>query len=724
MVELSGKVASVQFRNDDSGYTVMKLNTNGKGGQKTLLALAGVTVVGVISPAPQLDEQLLLHGDWTTHPKYGEQFKVQRVGRRALAQSGEALVAYLASGIFPGIGPAIAQAIVDKFGDKTQDVITDTPERLAEVKRVTDKMAGEIGQKWREHEAERDTMTWLCNLGLSTAIAIRIYRTYNGEARAKIEENPYQLARDVDGIGFQKADEIARLVLDDYRPDLPYRVQAGIRHALALAANDGHCYLPRPLLLQQASELLRVPQPTIEPILKRMEFEMKEIVADGEPKMIYLSGLLRAEQQAAQRLKAIAASKDDSLDNIRDRVKTLIAEIEIQLSFKLTDLQMEGVETALLNKVTVITGGPGVGKSTCLKAITDVLRASKHSVSLCAPTGRAAKRLGEATKRSASTIHRLLEFDPVMWSFKRDEHDPIHDDMFIVDESSMIDVSLFNHLLAAIPEDAHLLLVGDADQLPSVGAGDVLRDIIKSGAFPVVRLNKIFRQAETSKIVSNAHRINQGQAPTLDAAPDWLYVEANGQEQIQAAIVKLVGDLLPSKGIPVLSDVQVLAPMYRGAAGVNDLNRLIRDRLNPAKASDKADRKFRAGDRVLQLKNNYELEVFNGDMGTVRMFDPDNKILVVEMDGRMVEYPSTDFDQLTLAYACTIHKSQGSEYPVVIIPVTMGHYVMLRRNLIYTGITRGKKLVILVGEKKAIHTAVSRVDASNRFTRLADRLKG
>ncbi len=716
MADLSGKVSSITFHSEESGYTVMKLDT-AKTNQRSMFSTV-VTVVGTFSPAPQPDEELQLGGTWKKHPKYGDQFQVERITGRKIALTNDALEAYLASGLFPGIGPGKANSIVTKFGDKTGDVISKEPAKLAEVKGITSELATQIAEKWKEHEAARETMSWLCNLGLSVAIATRIYKTYGDGSIKTVKANPYTLARDVDGIGFQRADEIARLVLPDWSAGSVLRLQAGIIHTLKESRSEGHCYLPRPTLVTKASEILHITEESISTVLDGMK-----LLLVFEEDRVYLPWLHLTEREVADKLNTMLQKPESFLSDLKPKLESLRTEAEKKLGFALTDQQRQAVMMALSNKISIITGGPGVGKSTILKLITDILKVAEDdkTFALAAPTGRAAKRLAEATKQPASTIHRLLgyKYDPAGGYFEYDENHPLGVDMVVIDEASMLDLSLFRSLLVALKPGTHLLLVGDVDQLPSVGAGDVLRDMIRSQRFPVTTLKVIFRQGKDSRIVSNAHRINQGQMPDLTNTPDFIFAEADNPTAMQATIVDLVCNQLPKAGCSPVKDVQVLSPMYKGEAGVNVLNQVLRERLNPGKA----ERKFKAGDKVMQLVNNYELEVFNGDVGFVRDYDKEDKTTKIEMDdGRVVLYPSKYIEQLTLAYACTVHKSQGSEYPIVVLVVSNAHYIMLKRNLIYTGITRGKKLVVVVGEKRAIQMAVHRADDSKRFTSLVDRL--
>lgn len=734
MAQVAGKVEKIIYRSPDSGFTVFTV-TPGTGEQPALLS-EQMTFVGQFMPAPTRDEEMIVNGEWADHPKFGKQLKVSEIVARKVGQTPEAMRAYLSSGIFPGIGPAKAAAIVAQFGEQTERILTHEPVRLAEVKGISPEKAGGIGNMWAENKASREVMTWLCGLGLSMAFAARIYKKYGAKTRERVTSAPYDLAFDISLIGFQRADEIARKVLPDWTPTAPGRLKAGIIHALKKATQDGHVYVPEQKLVERAADLLKIGQGSMQPIqailaamLAEPDPHIKSIEKHAD-KPIYLWKLYEAERLIARRLNVLAHTDEAStLGEVT--VADAVRKAEAALSFELTDQQRDAAIMALSNRVSIITGGPGVGKTTILKLITDVLKPDEETkfdgveMALCAPTGRAAKRLSEATDQPAATIHRLLEFGPDytgVFMFQRHELNPLHAGMIIVDEASMLDTLLTHSLLKAIENGAHILFVGDVDQLPSVGAGNVLNDIIQSEQFPVARLSTIFRQAQQSQIVTNAHKINQGHRPDLTIAPDFLHVEIGETGRIGPQIVNIVCDKLAARGYDPANDVQVLAPMYRGDAGVNTLNQLLRARLNPPKLG-KPERKFRPGDKVMQLRNDYGKGVHNGDVGFVEHIDKGDEKLYVRIDGRRVEYSFSDLNDLTLAYCCTVHKSQGSEYPVVVMVVSNAHYIMLRRNLLYTGITRGKRLVITVGTKKAIGIATNRADDSKRWTGLTEFLK-
>jgi len=737
MIEITGVVDGIRYHSDITGWTVLRLKP-----EQQHMFHSTITAVGEFNPKPLDDEELTLQGQWGQHPQYGEQFQVIRVVGRKSPQTRDGLVAYLASGLFPGIGTAIAARIVEHFGNDTADVFDHGPMRLAEVKGITPDKAAAIAKVWREERDARAVMTYLCGLGLTTRMAGRIYNTYQEKTIDKVRDNPYRLAWDVDGIGFRRADEIARITLN-YAGDDPRRIEAGILHALKEAHGDGHVYLPNRELQNQAADLLGVAdQKRIANVLagmvKRDLFggptrDAKVVVdeSSGTESNVYLPQLHHAEQNAAQRVAAINRANSGQIAS-PDKLATLIAETEYDMGLTLTAQQRDAVLMALTNKVSVITGNPGVGKSLLLRAVVHVLQACDVSFTQCAPTGRAAKRMIEATGAQAATIHRTLQFQPGRFGggfFQKNERDPLDTAAVLVDECSMVDLSLFNNLLKAVPNRARLLLVGDIDQLPSVGPGNVLRDLIDSQTLPVARLDTIFRQDERSKIITSAHAINAGRMPhTANDSDDFFFFAAESQEDIRDRIVELVSQRLPEAfGYDPLRDVQVLSPMYRGEAGVNALNHRLQQALNPPsllRAEHKTGRRtFRVGDKVMQLKNNYTLDVFNGDMGFIRAVDTLNKKLIVAIEGREVTYEFKALDQLAHAFACTIHKSQGSEYPAVVMPVTTAHAIMLRRDLLYTGVTRGKQTVVLVGSRRAIGIAVHTAVAEKRHSALARRLQ-
>jgi exodeoxyribonuclease V alpha subunit len=621
-----------------------------------------------------------------------------------------------------GVGPVYAKKLVRSFGEKVFDIIETTPDRLREVAGIGPVRAASILSAWSEQKAVREIMVFLHSHGVGTARAVRIFKTYSSDAIQIMSENPYRLARDIRGIGFKTADVIALKL--GIEKTATIRVRAGISYALTEAMDEGHCGLPTEELVPLAEKLLEVPQQLVRTAL---ELELREgaVIGDkvGETPCVFLAGLYRAERTIANRLVRLAEDTPPwpSIDPNK-----ALPWAERQIGFVLAESQVAAIRLALKSKVLVITGGPGVGKTTIVKAILRILAAKGTDPRLCAPTGRAAKRMTEATGYEAKTIHRLLEVDPRSGGFRRSEDNPLDCDLLVVDEASMVDVLLMQALLKAVPDKAALLVVGDIDQLPSVGPGQVLADIISSGAVPVVRLTEVFRQAAQSRIITAAHRINQGAIPDLSPPgtdSDFYFVQVEDPETAVARIVELAKTRIPKRfGLDPIRDIQVLCPMNRGGVGARSLNIELQAVLNPA-GDEKVERfgwTFAAGDKVMQIENDYDKEVYNGDIGTINRVDPDAGEVVVTFDGRSVTYGFGELDMLVPAYAATIHKSQGSEYPAVIIPVLTQHYAMLQRNLLYTGVTRGKRLVVLVGQKKAIAIAVRNVGGRKRWSKLAE----
>jgi exodeoxyribonuclease V alpha subunit len=650
-----------------------------------------------------------------------------------IPSSEEGIVNYLSSGLVKGIGPRTAQKIYDHFGEDTLKILERDPSRLDEVYGLKTDLAKKLITAWAENQAVRQTMIYLQGYGISSKMAVHIHNEYGAETVAKVKENPYRLADDVFGIGFIKADAIAQKM--GTAIDSPNRVRAGLYFTLNKLASEGHTYAPRELLLDTAVELLKVDNrtlidTTLEQELKVGELHTEAFSGDGmPPQAIYLPVYYASERGAARLLRTIADSPS-SLIGAWKTVKwpTFLAELARKNNVSLTDQQQGAVKAALTSKVSVLTGGPGTGKTTTLQMVINGLDSAKRSFKLASPTGRAAKRLSEATGHPASTIHRMLGYAPD-GGFLIDEDEPLAADMVIVDEASMIDLVLFYHLLKAIPANTHLMLVGDVDQLPSVGAGNVLRDVIESGLAHVTRLDTIFRQSEDSLIVVNAHKVNHGEAPQINnKSADFFFFREEDPQAAAELVVDIVQNRLPEKfGVDPMDDIQVIAPMYRGPAGVNALNDMLQMALNSSSSKAEkriAGRLFRAGDKVMQIKNNYEKEVFNGDIGRIRGIDFDFNLIEVVMDGRIVEYDYTEAEELTHAYCISTHRSQGAEYPVVVIPLLTQHYMMLQRNLLYTAITRAKQTCVLVGAHKAIHMAVQNNKVSERYSGLLARLKG
>ena len=718
LVRLSGQIERVTYTNPENGYTIAKVKVYGR---QDLVAVVGAIV------DPQPGAILKMAGEWTTHPRFGEQFKVVFY-ETAVPATVYGIEKYLGSGLIKGIGPVMAKRIVKIFGEKTLDVIEQEPDRLVEVPGIGRGRIGMIKQTWAEQKDIREVMVFLQSQGVSSGYASKIYKAYGKDSIAVVKENPYRLAYDIWGIGFLTADRIAEKL--GFAKDSPLRAQAGLLYALHELADEGHVFSPTEKLLETAAKLLQIEnEPLLRSALGQLAAERRVVVEPvplrgQEVEATYIAGYNLAEKKAASRLLSLARAKA-SLREVK--VDAAIAWAEQKSGLTLADRQREAVACALRGKVMVITGGPGTGKTTILKAILGIYGAISRRILLAAPTGRAAKRMSEATGLEARTIHRLLAFDVRNMRFKMDEKNPLDCDLLVLDEVSMVDLLLFHHLLKAVPRGAKLLLVGDADQLPSVGAGQVLQDVIDSGAVPVVRLNEIFRQARQSAIVTGAHRIIQGQVPFFDNKPssDMFFIEKAEPEDVLETIISLAKTRLPrSYGLDPLADIQVLAPMNRGSVGTAKLNEALQQALNPHGTQvARGMHAFRVGDKVMQIRNDYDREVYNGDIGLVRAIDAEAQELTVEIDGRDVVYAFTDLDELVLAYAVTIHKSQGAEYPAVIIPVTTQHYVMLQRKLVYTGVTRGKKLVVLVGTKKALAMAVRNNRSVRRYSALAERLR-
>jgi exodeoxyribonuclease V alpha subunit len=731
---LIGTVERITYYNEENGYTVAQLVPEGRA--------YTVTVIGnLLDVSP--GENLRLHGGWTQHPRYGRQFQVERY-TTVLPATAAGIEKYLGSGLIKGIGPVTARRIVRRFKLDTLRIIEEEPQRLREVLGVGKHRAAVIERAWEEQKAIKEVMLFLQSHNVSTSHAVRIYKTYGDASISVVRNDPYRLARDIHGIGFLTADKIAREL--GLAHDSPQRVQAGITYTLGQMADDGHVYAPQGELIHESTRILEVPPELVAEGIERLTAEQQVHVEPftyaqpaGEPEAqplhedqaIYLPPFYHSEVGVANRLRTILNVEESRLAFYRgadlDRVFDHLAH---QDGLALNQGQQTAVRTALTHKGTVLTGGPGTGKTTAVRTVIRLLEARAYSYALAAPTGRAAKRLAEATGREAKTVHRLLEFKPQKgFLFQRNEENPLDVDMVIVDEASMLDLLLTNHLLKAIHPESHLLLVGDVDQLPSVGAGNVLRDIIESGVAAVISLTEIFRQAEGSLIIENAHRINRGEMPHFGRqATDFFLFPAEDAEQAADLVVDLVQNRIPRKfGLDPLDDIQVLSPLHRGAAGVGELNRRLQTGLN-GPLEGKPERRhgarvFRLGDRVMQIRNNYDKEVFNGDMGRVTALDVVNQSLTVRIDDLDVVYEFSELDELVHAYAVSVHKSQGSEYRAVVVPVLTQHYIMLQRNLLYTAVTRAKELVVLVGTRRAIGIAVRNNKIAERHTALDTRLR-
>lgn len=710
---LEGSVERVTFHNEENGYSVLKVSVEGR--------REPVTVVGNV-PEVTVGEVLEAEGEWIQSVEFGRQFKATGIRTRP-PTSTAGIERFLASGLISGIGKTYAKKIVEKFGKNVFEVIENESARLEEVEGVGKKRRHEIKESWKRQKAVHRIMVFLYEHGVSTGRALRIYKTYGEEAEEILRNDPYQLARDIHGVGFQGADKIARSLGIAAASDR--RLRAGIRHALEQGAADGHVCLPREELLRRASEVLGVDGAGVEEELDRLLID-GELTADGG--LTYLGRLHHSEVMISARLMELSAGGSSYPEIDADKA---LSWVQKETGVGLSEGQCAAVAAALREKVLVITGGPGVGKTTVLNSILKILTAKSVEPMLAAPTGRAARRMAESTGMEAQTLHRLLEYKPYA-GWARGRKRPLQADLVVVDEASMIDIGLMGHVLDALPPACHLILVGDADQLPSVGPGMVLRDIIESGVVPVARLTEIYRQAAESRIVTAAHAINAGSLPELRAPADsdFFFFERGEPEDIRATLVELVGERLPGRfGVDPLRDVQVLTPMNRNLLGTRSLNELLQGALNPPNPMrwevDRFGVTYRVGDKVIQNRNNYEKEVFNGDIGRIARIDSEPTKVIVDFEGaRRADYEAGELDELDLAYAITIHKSQGSEFPVVVIPVSTQHYMMLQRNLIYTAVTRGQRMVVLLGQERALAMAVENASGGRRHGMLRERLRG
>ena len=709
---LAGAVERVTFHGEDSGFCVLRVKARGHRELVTVVGHAAAVAAG---------EWITASGEWINDRTYGPQFR-SRFLKATAPTSTEGIEKYLGSGMIRGVGPVYAKKLVRAFGERVFDVIESEPRRLREVGGIGPVRAERITAAWAEQKAVREIMMFLHGHGVGTARAVRIFRTYGADAVQVMSENPYKLAHDIRGIGFRTADAIAmRLGIGK---SAMIRLRAGVAHALTEAMDDGHCGLPAEELRPAAAELLEAPEDLVRTAIEE-ELAAGNVAADrvGETPCVFLAGLHRAERGIAERLHRIAAGP---LPWPRIDADRALPWIERRTGLDLAPSQIGAIRLALASKVLVVTGGPGVGKTTIVNAILRILAAKGARLLLCAPTGRAARRMTETSGFEARTIHRLLEVDPSSGGFRRDAEHPVDCDLLVVDEASMVDVPLMHALVKAVPDRAALLIVGDIDQLPSVGPGQVLADIIGSGAVPVVRLTEVFRQAAESRIIVNAHRINAGDVPELDppeAISDFYFVPADDPESAVPRVLELVRTRIPRRfGLDPVRDIQVLCPMNRGGVGARSLNIELQAVLNPAgeRRVERFGWTFARGDKVMQIENDYDKDVYNGDIGRIDDVDPDLGEVAARFDGRAVTYGFGELDALVPAYATTIHKSQGSEYPAVVIPLMTQHYVMLRRNLLYTGVTRGKRLVVLVGQRKAIAIAVKAASGRRRWSKLRE----
>jgi len=711
---LSGLVERVTFHSPDTGFCVLRVKVRG---HRELVSVLGSAA------SVQPGEFIQCSGRWDNHRDHGMQFRTTFL--KVLPPSSiDGIEKYLGSGMIRGIGPHFAKTLVKAFGEDVFDVIENEPDRLLKLNGLGPKRVERITSGWADQKAIREIMVFLQSHGVGTSRAVRIYKTYGADAIPLVSENPYRLARDIKGIGFLTADQIAEKI--GIEKTAMIRARAGISYTLTEAVTEGHCGLPEDDLLPKAEQLLEIPTDILRDALHQ-ELQDEIVVADtiGDQRCIFLGHLWNSEKVIAERLKTLAEGRPTWPAIDADKA---IPWIEQKLEVTLAASQREAVAKAVSSKVMVITGGPGVGKTTLVNAILRILVVKGVKVALAAPTGRAAKRLSESTGMEAKTIHRLLEVDPKHGGFKRDAEEPLECDLLVIDETSMVDVSLMAAVVKALSNRASLILVGDVDQLPSVGPGQVLADVIDSGAVPVAKLTEIFRQAAESQIVTNAHKVNSGYMPNLDVTKngntDFYFVEAHDPEDAVTKVIEIVKNRLPKRfGFDPIQDVQVLCPMNRGGIGARSLNVDLQKALNPPTDEIFVERfgyTYRVGDKVMQTDNDYDKEVFNGDVGYVRHIEPNLQEMVIEFDGRPVEYQFGELDEIALAYAISIHKSQGSEYPAIVIPMMMQHYMMLRRNLLYTGITRGKKMGVLVGQKKAIGIAVKGRVQDRRWSKLGE----
>jgi exodeoxyribonuclease V alpha subunit len=700
-------VERVAFENPESGFAILRVRLD-EPQNRLATALGELPGVG-----PGL--RLQAEGEWVRHPKYGEQFRVESftILEMHLAEN---ILAYLASGSVEGIGPALAERIVDHFGDETARILDQAPHRLLEIRGIGKSTAEKIRNAWQKNRSLREIMIFLRGLGIGPGCGARIHRCYGKDTRRVVREEPYRMIRDIRGIGFATADSVAQQ--QGLEPEHPARINAGLAHVLTRAIDDGHLYLPRPEVVRQAARLLGVEEMLLEAELD-LAIGRGEVIDDQG--RIYAPELYACEVEVAERLCALAATLPRVGQSHRP-VNADIVRVAQQQALEFSEQQEKALHAALEAKILVVTGGPGTGKTTITVGMIALFALRGLDVRLAAPTGRAARRLAEASGRPAATIHRVLLFAPESGEFARNESRPLECDALIIDEASMIDVLLMRHVLRALPEDARLILIGDVDQLPSVGPGTLLKDCITSAIGGLVVLDQIFRQDERSRIVINAHRINRGEMPDLGNGEGFFFLAREDPEEIAATITELVARRLPAgMGFHPRDEIQVITPMYRGSAGADQLNLELQSLINPDGEQIAAgQRQFRVGDKVMQLRNNYDKHVFNGDLGIIEALN--GKEILVQFAETSAVYDIGDLDELTVAYAVTVHKSQGSEFPAVIMPVTTQHYVMLQRNLIYTALTRARQMVVLVGTAAAIQLAVRRDQVKRRFSALAERL--
>lgn len=700
-------VERITYQNAENGYTVLKCAVKN---YKDL-----VTVVGTM-PDTHVGSVLSLEGFWKVDAKYGRQFSVQKF-EETLPATVYGIEKYLGSGLIKGIGPKFARRIVEKFGKDTLEVIEENPNALIEVEGIGKVRVERIKTSWQEQKEIKNIMLFLQGHEVSTSHATKIFKAYGSESISIVKENPYRLADDIWGIGFKTADSIAAKM--GIEKDRFIRLRSGILYTLNKLSESGHCYAVREQLIEKAIQLLEVDAPELEITLDEM-IRADDVIKEDEA--IYLPPFYFSETGCAKSMLYLLACERRVRVNPQEITEKVVSHSEISYD----TIQLEAIKTAISSKIMVLTGGPGTGKTTTTMGIISAYQMAGCRILLAAPTGRAAKRMSEATGMEAKTIHRLLEFKPPE-GYQKNEDKPLDGDVLILDECSMVDVILMYNLLKAIPEHMSLILVGDTDQLPSVGAGNVLKDVIDSGRIPVVRLTRIFRQAQGSRIIMNAHRINKGEAIDMRGGKesDFFFASKESNEEVVETMVKYCTQNLPRYyHVDAFRDIQVLTPMQRGTCGAANLNQVLQEAMNPTRIFlHRGGTQYRLHDKVMQIRNDYDKEVFNGDIGTVTRVDMEERELTVDFDGRAVVYDVTELDELALAYAVTIHKAQGSEYPIVVMPFTMSHFVMLQRNLLYTGVTRAKKILVLIGEKKAVYYAIKNEKTTERNTKLAERLR-
>ena len=723
LTDLQGQIERITYFNEENGYTIAKVKIYDRNNL--------VTVVGnLLAPTP--GEVIKMSGEWVNNPKYGEQFKIDHY-KSLVPASVSGIQKYIGSGLIKGIGPVMAKRIVKKFGKDTLEVIEHDIKKLAGVEGIGEKRIDMIEKAWAAQKEIREVMIFLQAHGVSSGYATKIFKQYNDQSIEVVKKNPYRLATDIFGIGFLSADKIAEKL--GIAKNSEQRAEAGILYVLTQLSDDGHVYFPYELLIAKCQEILEVSREIIVKAVGTIALDKKIVIEDlnqdveefrENNKAVYLTKYHFSETSIATNIKTLTTTP--KVIRKLDAEKT-VEWVQAQLSITLAEKQKEAIQSAVEKKVMIITGGPGTGKTTLINAILKIFTKLGAQILLAAPTGRAAKRMSEVTGHEAKTIHRMLKYSMKGGGFEKNNENPLECDLLVVDEASMIDTILMHHLLSAVPPQATLILVGDVNQLPSVGAGNVLKDSIDSQAVPVVELNEIFRQARESLIIVNAHEINKGDLPSLKTSDgklgDFYFIEKEDPEEVSKLIVELATERIPKRfGFNPFDDIQVLTPMHRGVVGATHLNSVLQQVLNPREDGiTRGGRNFRMGDKVMQIRNNYDKEVFNGDIGRIVTIDTEAQEVLLSFDGRTVPYDYADLDEIALAYAVSVHKSQGSEYPAVVIPILTQHYVLLQRNLIYTGVTRGKKLVVIVGTKKALAIGVKNNKTEKRYTYLNYRLR-